>query len=334
MAEAAQGSLGETPESSKKLTVIGAAFLGVGSMVGAGIFALLGQAGAVAGAATWLSFLLAGVVASLLGYTVVKLGVRYPSRGGFVSYFVEAFGNGRLVGITSWLLFFVILIVTAMVAVSFGAYGSSLFFGDDAASYWDNILASLAVVGMAVVNQLGAGSVAKIQSLIVWVLLGVFAVFAVVTLAEMDPSLLAPSGYPSVTKIVASVALTFFAYLGFSVIAFAAGDLPNPRRALPRAMALALLVTTAVYVAVSLGVFGTLTVPEVIEHGDTALAEAARPALGTRDSRSWRSPLSSRPPPRSTRTSSPREGSRRLSPSSPSFRRSSASRDTSAGRAV
>ena len=280
MAEAAQGSLGETPESSKKLTVIGAAFLGVGSMVGAGIFALLGQAGAVAGAATWLSFLLAGVVASLLGYTVVKLGVRYPSRGGFVSYFVEAFGNGRLVGITSWLLFFVILIVTAMVAVSFGAYGSSLFFGDDAASYWDNILASLAVVGMAVVNQLGAGSVAKIQSLIVWVLLGVFAVFAVVTLADMDPSLLAPSGYPSVTKIVASVALTFFAYLGFSVIAFAAGDLPNPRRALPRAMALALLVTTAVYVAVSLGVFGTLTVPEVIEHGDTALAEAARPALG------------------------------------------------------
>jgi amino acid transporter len=258
MAETAQGSLGETPESSKKLTVIGAAFLGVGSMVGAGIFALLGQAGAVAGAATWLSFLLAGVVASLLGYTVVKLGVRYPSRGGFVSYFVEAFGNGRLVGITSWLL----------------------FFGDDAASYWDNILASLAVVGMAVVNQLGAGSVAKIQSLIVWVLLGVFAVFAVVTLADMDPSLLAPSGYPSVTKIVASVALTFFAYLGFSVIAFAAGDLPNPRRALPRAMALALLVTTAVYVAVSLGVFGTLTVPEVIEHGDTALAEAARPALG------------------------------------------------------
>ena len=280
MAEAAQGSLGESPQSSKKLTVLGAAFLGVGSMVGAGIFALLGQAGAVAGAATWLSFLLAGIVASLLGYTVVKLGVRYPSRGGFVSYFVEAFGNGRLVGITSWLLFFVILIVTAMVAVSFGAYGSSLFFGDDAASYWDNILASLAVIGMAVVNQLGAGSVAKLQSLIVWVLLGVFAVFAVVTLAGMDPSLLAPSGYPSVTKIVASVALTFFAYLGFSVIAFAAGDLPNPRRALPRAMALALLVTTAVYVAVSLGVFGTLTVPEVIEHGDTALAEAARPALG------------------------------------------------------
>jgi len=269
----------KTPEQ-KKMTVLGAAFLGVGAMVGAGIFALLGQAGAVAGSATWLSFLLAGIVASLLGYTVVKLGVRYPSRGGFVSYFVEGFGNGRLVGITSWLLYFVILIVTAMVAVSFGAYGSSLFFGDDAAGYWDNILATIAVVGMALVNLLGAGIVAKAQSLIVWVLLAVFGVFVVVTLAQLDPELLSPSDYPSLSKVVASVALTFFAYLGFSVIAFAAGDFPNPGRMLPRAMSLALLVTTLLYVAVSLGVFGTLTVDEVIEHGDTALAEAARPALG------------------------------------------------------
>jgi amino acid transporter len=269
-----------TEAHPKKLTVVGAAFLGVGAMVGAGIFALLGQAGAVAGAATWLSFLLAGLVATLLGYTVVKLGVRYPSRGGFVSYFVEAFGNGRVVGITSWLLYFVILIVTAMVAVSFGAYGSSLFFGDDAASYWDNVLASLALVAMAVVNLLGAGFVAKAQTMIVWVLLAVFAVFAAVTLADLDPSLLAFSNYPSWSKIIASIALTFFAYLGFSVIAFAAGDLPNPARTLPRAMSLALGVTTLLYVAVSLGVFGTLTVDEVIQHGDTALAEAARPALG------------------------------------------------------
>jgi amino acid transporter len=88
------------------------------------------------------------------------------------------------------------------------------------------------------------------------------------------------STYPSWSKIVASVALTFFAYLGFSVITFTAGDLSNPARSLPRAMYLALGITALVYVAVSLGVFGTLPVDEVIEHGDTALAEAARPVLG------------------------------------------------------
>jgi amino acid transporter len=167
-----------------------------------------------------------------------------------------------------------------MVAVSFGAYGSSLFFGDDANRIWDNVLASLIVVAMAVLNLLGPKIVAKAQSLIVWVLLAVFAFFAVVTLADIDPSLLSPSDWPSWSKIVASVALTFFAYLGFSVITFTAGDLDDPKRSLPKAMYLSLGITVVLYIAVSLGVFGALTVDEVIEHGDTALAEAARPALG------------------------------------------------------
>ena len=63
------------------LTVRSATFLGIGSMIGAGIFALLGEAGAVAGAAVWISFLLGGVVALLLGYVCVKLGARYPDSG-------------------------------------------------------------------------------------------------------------------------------------------------------------------------------------------------------------------------------------------------------------
>ena len=83
------------------------------------------------------------------------------------------------------------------------------------------------------------------------------------TLVDIDFDLLAFSGYPPFSDIVASVALTFFAYLGFSVITFAAGDLRDPARELPRAMYVALGVTTVLYVLISLGVFGTLTVDEV-----------------------------------------------------------------------
>jgi amino acid transporter len=82
------------------------------------------------------------------------------------------------------------------------------------------------------------------------------------------------------SDIVASVALTFFAYLGFSVITFAAGDLHDPERELPKAMYGALGVTSALYVLIALGVFGTLTVDEVTRFGETAIAEAARPTLG------------------------------------------------------
>jgi amino acid transporter len=263
------------------MTVRGAAFLGVGAMVGAGIFALLGEAGAVAGAAVWLSFLLAGIVSVLLGYTVVKLGVRFPSSGGLIAYLIEGFGNGRLVGIASWLGYFAaIVIVCSMVAVSFGSYAASLFVGDDAAAGWDNVFTSGIVLAMAAINLVGSRVVDKAQTLIVVALLAVFAVFIGVTVADIDLGLLAFSGYPSFSDIVASVALTFFAYLGFSVITFAAGDLRDPARELPQAMYRALGVTTALYILIALGVFGTLTVEEVVGYGETAIAEAARPALG------------------------------------------------------
>jgi amino acid transporter len=263
------------------VSVRGAAFLGIGAMVGAGIFALLGEAGAVAGAAVWLSFLLAGIVAGLLGYTVVKLGVRFPSSGGLIAYLVEGFGNGRLVGIASWLGYFAaIVIVCSMVAVAFGSYASSLFIGDDAAPAWDNVFTSAIVLGMLAINMVGSRVVDRAQSLIVVVLLAVFAVFICVTIVDIDFDLLAFSRYPSFSDIIASVALTFFAYLGFSVITFAVGDLRDPARELPQAMYLALGVTSATYVLISLGVFGTLTVDEVTGFGETAIAEAARPTLG------------------------------------------------------
>ena len=263
------------------MTVRGAALLGVGAMVGAGIFALLGEAGAVAGAATWLSFLIAGIVSLLLGYNVVKLGVRYPSSGGLFEYLLQGFGNGRLLGIAAWLGYIsAVLIVCSMCAVSFGDYAVSLFVGNGGADWWDNVFTSAIVVAMAIVVVVGPHLVAKAQTLIVFVMVGILAVFVAVTLPSIDLHLLSFSDYPPVSDVVASVALTFFAFLGFSVITFAAGDMRNPSRDLPKAMNRALGVTTLIYVLVAVSVFGTLTVDEVVRYGPTAIAEAGRPALG------------------------------------------------------
>ena len=263
------------------LTVRGATVLGIGSMIGAGIFALLGEAGAVAGAAVWISFLIGGVVAGLLGYVCSRLGMRFPSKGGLITYLVEGFGRGRLVGTACWLGYSAaVVIVTAMIAVSFGGYATSLFVGHDAGPVWDNVFTTFVVVAMVGVNLVGVSFAARAQTIIVMGVLGAFAVFIVVTLVNLNPDLLAFSGYPSFSKIVSSVALTFFAYLGFNVITFTAGDLRNPRRDLPRAMFGALGITSVVYVLIAIGVFGALTVAQVIKYGETAIAEAARPALG------------------------------------------------------
>jgi amino acid transporter len=270
-----------TEAPRNRLSVRGATVLGVGSMVGAGIFALLGEAGAVAGAAVWISFLIGGVVAGLLGYVCAKLGVRYPSSGGLITYLEKGFGLGRLLGITSWLGYIAaVVVITAMVAVSFGGYAVSLFIGDNGWSGWDNVFISALLVTMCVLNMVGTGAVAAAQGALVISVLAVFGVFVVSTLPHIDTSLLAFDGYPSASKIIASVALTFFAFLGFNVLTFTAGDMANPKRELPRAMALSLGITTILYVLIAIGVFGTLTVPEVIGYGETAIAEAARPQLG------------------------------------------------------
>ena len=273
-----EGAAGAPVGSGAGLTIRQAAFIGIGAMVGAGIFSLLGAAGEVAGAAVWLSFLLAGVVAGLQGYSFAKFGARYPSAGGMLEYVARGFGNGHTVGVVAWLLLIANAIVTAMVAVSFGSYASGAF--TDGSRVWLKVFAVGIVALMTVLNVSGSAAVAKVQTFIVYIVLGILTLFAVTSLANLDTDLLAPSRYPPFADIVSSVALTFFAFLGFGVVTFTAKDLDDPSRQLPRAMYLALGAATVIYLAVSVGVFGTLTVDEVIDSGGTALAVAAEPVLG------------------------------------------------------
>ena len=109
------------------LTTRQAAFIGVGSMVGAGIFSLLGAPGRSRARRCGSRSCIAGIVAMLQGYSFAKFGARFPSAGGLLEYVGRGFGDGHLAGILAWLLLAANAIVTAMVAVSFGSYASSAF---------------------------------------------------------------------------------------------------------------------------------------------------------------------------------------------------------------
>jgi amino acid transporter len=271
----------QAPEVRSQLGVRGATMLGVGAMVGAGIFALLGQAGAVAGSAVWVSFLLAGAMSSTLGYALVKFAVRWPSSGGMIVYLQHGYQSRRLVGVAAWLGYLTaIVVVGAMVAASFGDYAADVIADEPAGGWLSKLCAAVLVVLGAWLTVAGPALVGRVQSGVVGLLLVVFVVFIVGTLPSVDGALLAPETYPDANDIVASIALTFFAFIGFSVITFASGDLREPRREMPIAMYSALAITTTLYVAVSLCVFGTLPVAEVVEAGPRALAVAAEPTLG------------------------------------------------------
>jgi amino acid transporter len=263
-----------------KISLLGAIFIGIGSMVGAGIFALFGEAGTIAGAAVWVSFLIGGIIALLQGYSFAKLGSRYPSAGGLIDWIVRGYGKGLFTGGIVMLGYFSVLIVTAMVAVTFGNYATDLFIGESANPIWPKIFAAAIVILMTFLNSIGAEAVTKAQTAIVSIVLVVLSGFAIAMLSQMNISLLAPSSYPPPAYILASVALTFFAYLGFGVISFSGGDIENPKVNMPRAMYISLSFTMLLYIALAIGVFGTLTVQEVIANADTALAVAAYPIFG------------------------------------------------------
>jgi amino acid transporter len=112
----------------------------------------------------------------------VQSGARFPTAGGLLEYVARGFGNGHLVGIVAWLLLAANAIVTAMVAVSFGSYASSAF--TDGSDSWVAPFAVLLILAMTALNIVGSEAVAKAQTVIVYVVLGILTLFAVSTLAN------------------------------------------------------------------------------------------------------------------------------------------------------
>ncbi len=182
--------------TKNSISLLGAIFLGIGSMVGAGIFALFGEAGAIAGAAVWVSFLIGGIIALLQGYSFAKLGARYPSAGGMIAWIVRGFGKGLFTGGVVMLGYFSVLIVTAMVAVTFGNYATDLFLGENANPIWVKIFAAAIIILLTFVNSIGAEAVTKAQTVIVSIVLVILSGFAIAMLANMNPALLAPASLP------------------------------------------------------------------------------------------------------------------------------------------
>jgi len=249
-------------------------------MVGAGIFALLGQAGSIAGSAVWLSFLAGGVIALLSGYSMGRLGARFPSSGGLVEYLVQGYGEGIFSGAVSVLMYITALVSIALVARTFGAYAYELLPAG-MPHIWVEILTVSVILIFLLVNLQGPGSMARAEDFVVLIKMLALSVFAIAGLITMEPSKLSPADYPPPQTVLFSLAITFFAYEGFRIITNAAEDMPNPAHTLPRAIFTSILIVMVLYMTIAFAVFGNLTAQEVVKAQDYALAEAARSAFGS-----------------------------------------------------
>ena len=255
-----------------------AVFLGIGSMVGAGIFVLLGEAGAIAGNLVWISFILGGIIALLSGYSLAKLASIYPSRGGLVEYLVQCYGEGVFSGTISVLFYLSAMVAIAMVAKTFGTYASMMMGAD--VTMWANIYAIGILVLFMIINLAGSSLIAKSENIIVITKLSIIILFTVVVSFYIKPEFLSLKDAPPVMNVFSSIALTFFAYEGFRVITNTAEDMPNPQTTMLKAMTIAISLVILLYIAVTFAVFGNLPLSEIIKAQDYALAEAAKPVFG------------------------------------------------------
>ena len=266
-------------KSGKTVSFWAAVAMGIGAMVGAGIFSLLGQAGQIAGSAVWISFVAGGIIALLSGYSMGRLGARFPSSGGLVEYLVQGYGEGVFSGAISVMMYISSLVSVSLIARTFGSYAYELL-PDGQPHLWVEIFSAGIILVFMMVNLRGPGSMARAESLVVFLKMLALGVFAIAGLATMDPSRLSPADYPPVHMVFFSLAITFFAYEGFRIITNTAEDMPDPARTLPRAIMTAIGLVMVIYVAVAFAVFGNLSADEVVRAKDYALAEAARPAFG------------------------------------------------------
>jgi amino acid transporter len=263
------------------MTVPRAAALGIGSMVGAGIFALLGQVGAVAGGSVWIAFVIGGIVALLNGYSYGRLGARFPSAGGPVDYLTRGYGEGVFAGGLSIFYYVSGVIGMAMVARAFGSYAATLFGLSATSTLVTGAFSSVVIVALTLLNAAGSGSVGKAELAIVAAKLCVLSIFVVGGAFGVSTTLLRNEvAVSSASSLPAAAGFAFFAYTGFGVITNAAAELPKPSRDLPKALMIAIGIVIVLYVAISLVAFGSLSVEEIVKDKDTALAVAAEPVFG------------------------------------------------------
>ncbi|UYG98062.1 APC family permease [Cytobacillus firmus] len=272
-------------ENYKKnsISLIGAVGLGTGVMISAGIFALLGQVAELSGPWFPIIFIIGSLVTAFSAYSYIKMSQEYPSAGGIGMFLVKAYGKGTITASAALLMAFSMVINQSLVARTFGTYTLQLFDGEQA-----NWLVPLLGVGLLVfsffINISGNTFIQTFTSIASFLKIIGLSVMAIAGISVVDFAFTTPDpgNKPNSNTVnsIASVALTILAFKGFTTITNSGEEITKPRRNIGRAIAISIAVSLAVYLLLAWAVSSNLTITEIIQAKDYALAEAARPAFG------------------------------------------------------
>jgi len=274
----------ETPDATGQartgsITVTSATAIGVGGMMGAGLYTLVGLASTTAGVWVPLAFLVGGAVTVFSVHSYAKLGARYPSRGGAAQFLIRCFGDGVIAGGLNVFQFLGWIIAMALYCAGFAGYLRALLPWHT--PEWSGKAIGIGlIVAVVAVNLIGTKFVGRSEIFVVTVELAILAVFVVLGLTRADPGRFADNGGHSWLGIFFAAGLLYVTYEGFGVVTNSAADMRDPARELPRAMFQALGIVMVVYVLVSAVIVMTLTLPTMAADQGHVLSDAGEQMLG------------------------------------------------------
>lgn len=266
------------------LSLTGAVALGTGVMIGAGIFALLGQVAELAGEWFPIAFLAGAVISGFSSYTYIKVSDAYPSAGGIAMILKKSYGKSTITAGASLLMALSMVINESLVARTFGTYTLQLFDKSNN-DLWIPILGVLLLIFAFLINISGNKVIGKSSFVLAIIKIGGIAIFAIVALwvSGFSFSNVIPTtditGNP-LTNYFGALALSILAYKGFTTITNSGDEVVNPHKNVGKAIIISLVICTIVYILVAWAVSANLSISEIIKAKDFSLAEAARPVLG------------------------------------------------------
>ncbi|ADB60967.1 amino acid permease-associated region [Haloterrigena turkmenica DSM 5511] len=274
---------GSDEELAKDLGPLAALTIGVGTMIGAGIFVLPGEAVADLGPLASLAFVIGGVIALFTALSASELGTAMPVSGG--AYYYVNQGLGPLFGsIAGWGNWMGLAFASAFYMYGFGEYVNQ-FVTVPALTLGPVGLESAQLIGLVgaaffiTVNYVGAKETGRLQNIIVVTLVGILGVFTLFGLMNADLETLRPVDPFGWAPLLPVTGLVFVSYLGFVQITSVGEEIQNPGRNLPRAVIGSVVIVTVMYALILLTVLAAVET-EVVANNETAVVDVAQMLMG------------------------------------------------------
>jgi APA family basic amino acid/polyamine antiporter len=266
------------PKLKRRVSLFALKVYGVGNVLGAGIYSLIGEVVGITGNLSWLAFIVASITGALTGLSYAELSAIYPKSAAEFVYTEEAFKKRILSFILGWIIIFSGILSAATVALAFGGYLSGLI--GIPSIYLNIIFAILLVVILGVVNLIGIKTSTRtniIFTLIEASGLIIIIIIGIPSFGTVDYFALPAAS--TFTAVFSSVALIFFAYIGFEDIANIAEEVKEPHKNLPKAIIYSIIITTVVYCLTAISIVSILDY-NIIAASEAPLNEVATAVLG------------------------------------------------------